>query len=422
MVEDKLAELCDVVFGGAVDPQELISKAEKPKKVRTEAERQRLQARVGFASNILGITAGGAALVAAGKNPALRKPLTSDAGPITGKLAGKLKNPKARGRLIRAGAGGAIGLQAANLGGDLVTNRVLGREAKKKPVAKSYKPITNYDEAVAKAFNPMKVVKPFMGGAKSGAKGVAGPQASRAGQAGMKLGAGLRSAGSKMGAMAPKAQSFGAAAKPKVQGMLNKPMFKPVKPIAAKAVGTLKKYPKASAGAGVGAVAAGSYGAGRRRQNSFAKSLHSDVNWTVPISKVDADKHQAFGWATVTHVNNEEVTDRQGDVIPLGILENSAYAYVEKSRQGGNMHRQITSEGLVVPDGQGERPHPVGHMIESMVFTPEKVSKMGLDPNAFPLYGWWVGMKINDNETWQQIKSGERTGLSIHGKGRRRPL
>lgn len=92
--------------------------------------RERTQARVGLASNALGITAGGAALVATSRNPALRDPSPRNAGPVTGRVARalRLSDPRAR-RLVRAGAAGALGLQAANLAGDVVANRVLARES-----------------------------------------------------------------------------------------------------------------------------------------------------------------------------------------------------------------------------------------------------------------------------------------------------
>jgi hypothetical protein len=97
-----------------------------------EKQYQKRQASVGLASNVLGITAGGAALGAAAKNKAFKNPSAENAGPATSRMARKFSlSSTAQKRLILAGAGGAVGLQAANLGGDLVTNRVLFREVKK---------------------------------------------------------------------------------------------------------------------------------------------------------------------------------------------------------------------------------------------------------------------------------------------------
>ena len=43
---------------------------------------------------------------------------------------------------------------------------------------------------------------------------------------------------------------------------------------------------------------------------------------------------------------------------------------------------------------------------------------MGMDDGR---HGWFVGMKIHDEETWQKIKSGELSMFSIGGKGVRTP-
>lgn len=113
------------------------------RETRAEKERKRTEARVGLASNALGLAAGTAALATAAQNPALKDPKPENAGPVTRRVAEKLKmKPRTAARLFRAGAIGATALQAANLGGDIVANRVLSREANKKikgkkPVEKS---------------------------------------------------------------------------------------------------------------------------------------------------------------------------------------------------------------------------------------------------------------------------------------------
>lgn len=107
----------------------------------SQEDRERTQARVGLASNVLGLTAAGVATGAALKNPALRRPSKAEPGPVSGRVlrvANKgrlgrvgrvLRSPRGRAALIAGGAGSALGLQLANLGGDVVANRVLSREA-----------------------------------------------------------------------------------------------------------------------------------------------------------------------------------------------------------------------------------------------------------------------------------------------------
>ena len=136
------------------------------------------------------------------------------------------------------------------------------------------------------------------------------------------------------------------------------------------------------------------------------KSAPTDVVWEGEFSKVDTDKRQVFGWASIVKMNGEDVVDLQGDYIDIDEVEKAGYDYVIKSRKGGEMHRR-----------DGDTPVHVSDMIESFIVTPEKIEKMGL-PADMPI-GWWVGYQINDDDAWNLVKSGKRTGFSIHGRGQR---
>jgi hypothetical protein len=138
----------------------------------------------------------------------------------------------------------------------------------------------------------------------------------------------------------------------------------------------------------------------------FGKS----VTWTGTISKVDADKRQVFGWASVSAMGGRPVLDLQGDIVPIEETEKAAYRYVLESRKGGDMHARVAKAY--------DSPKHTSDLIESFVVTPEKLSKMGLAPDALPI-GWWVGFHVNDDAQWAMVKSGERTGFSIHGTGTR---
>ena len=159
--------------------------------------------------------------------------------------------------------------------------------------------------------------------------------------------------------------------------------------------------------AGAGALYLGSKLASPRSESAYYGKSADEMEFRGEFSKFDDAKKQAFGWASVVKVNGEDVVDRQGDYIDLNDLEDAAYAYVHKSRVGGDMHRRA-----------GEAPHKVSDMIESMVFTDDKVAKMGL-PDDFPR-GWWVGYQIHDDATWDEVRKKGRTGFSIHGKGLRK--
>jgi hypothetical protein len=131
------------------------------------------------------------------------------------------------------------------------------------------------------------------------------------------------------------------------------------------------------------------------------------------IAKVDDEQRQVFGWASVTEINGEPVVDLQNDYLETIELEKAAYDYVLHSRVGGEMHDRVKKVA--------DSPKQVGTLIESMVFTPEKIEKMGLPPST--PRGWWIGFQVGRDDlgsaAWEQVKKGKYTGFSIHGLGRR---
>lgn len=128
------------------------------------------------------------------------------------------------------------------------------------------------------------------------------------------------------------------------------------------------------------------------------------------FSKVDNDKRQVFGWASVSELGGERVVDHQRDSIAPEELEKAAYDYVRNSRVGGIMHQRVGKSA----------PKQVGTLIESMVFTPEKLEVMGLSKSAVPT-GWWTGFKVMDDDIWEGVKKGKWAGFSVHGVGKRLP-
>lgn len=125
-------------------------------------------------------------------------------------------------------------------------------------------------------------------------------------------------------------------------------------------------------------------------------------SWDAPISKLDEDRHLVFGWANViTKKDGTIVIDRQEDFIDdVEELEKAAYDFVLHGREGGEMHLRTG----------------VSQLVESMVFTPEKLEKMGVPPGVVPT-GWWVGYKVNDSGVWEDVKKGKYRAFSVHGAG-----
>jgi len=121
------------------------------------------------------------------------------------------------------------------------------------------------------------------------------------------------------------------------------------------------------------------------------------------IQKSEDDKRLAFGWANVSVTENgEQIEDWQEDMIDPEDLEKAAYNFVELYREGGEMHER---GGCAV-------------LIESVVFTEEKMKAMGIEGGTLPI-GWWIGFKVTDDDVWKKVKSGEYPMFSIEGEAER---
>lgn len=370
------AELCDTLYGSTVDPDviwETVHKA-SPSQADLAAQRQaKVRRNVERGSNAVGIAAGSLGLAAA-----LRDPRLARGGKVARALhrtGGKMpefadKIATRRPRLAGALAAGAVGTQVANLGGDALIAGTL----KDSKVGKGAPPIgadiKRMATNVVRHWKPpapaAAPAKPPMPGGRTAAKQA--QKTTAAGTAQLKHVRQGRDIGTALGTTTGKV-----------------------------AVGTV----------GAGTLYAGNKAMkGPSQEYAYGKA-DVDLEIAGSFTKFDDEKRQAFGWASVTKIDGSPVVDRQDDYIDIEDLETAAYAYVHKSRVGGDMHRRA-----------GESAHKVSDMIESMVFTPEKIAKMGL-PEDTP-QGWWVGYQIHDEDTWNEVRKGGRTGFSIHGKGIRK--
>lgn len=115
---------------------------------------------------------------------------------------------------------------------------------------------------------------------------------------------------------------------------------------------------------------------------------------TGKVVKRDDDKFLVFGFASVA-----DVEDSQGDVISIEELEKGAYKFMLHDGMGAEMHRV----------------YDVADVVESIVFTKEKLKLLGLAEDALPP-AWWIGMKVRNAETWQKIKNGDYKSFSIGGR------
>lgn len=136
------------------------------------------------------------------------------------------------------------------------------------------------------------------------------------------------------------------------------------------------------------------------------KNEKAKIESRFSINKADDDRHLAFGWANISiTADGELIQDRQGDIITPDVLESAAYEFVEFYREGGEMHER---GGVAV-------------LIESVMFTKEKMRLMGIPEGTVP-EGWWIGFKVLDDEVWEKVKSGEYPMFSIEGEAIRREV
>lgn len=127
-----------------------------------------------------------------------------------------------------------------------------------------------------------------------------------------------------------------------------------------------------------------------------------DFSISFEITKMDADKQQIFGWASVATINGEAVVDKQGDIIPIDELEKAAYDFLLDGGVMGDMHERVG----------------VGRPIESMVFTKAKCDALGIKMDR---EGWFVGFQVDSPDVWKSHKEGKRPEFSIGGSGVRQP-
>lgn len=136
---------------------------------------------------------------------------------------------------------------------------------------------------------------------------------------------------------------------------------------------------------------------------AYCATIERAITKRIGITKTDDAQQRVFGWSTVSEQGGVPLEDLQGDVIEPEVLEDAVYDFLLHSRESGEMHV-----------GVGK-----GHIIESVVFTPEKLQAMGLDVEPFTKH--WIGVQFEDREVYQKCRSGEYQGFSIQGTGVRVP-
>jgi hypothetical protein len=135
----------------------------------------------------------------------------------------------------------------------------------------------------------------------------------------------------------------------------------------------------------------------------YADPEETSVYIDEPVMKIKDDSQLVFGWANVSINEMGGIPlDWQNDICMPQVLEKAAYNFVLKHRTTGEMH-------------QGDA---IGELVESVMFTKEKMASMGIPEGTVP-EGWWVGFHIPNDEICAKIKSGEYKMFSIQGKAKK---
>lgn len=139
------------------------------------------------------------------------------------------------------------------------------------------------------------------------------------------------------------------------------------------------------------------------KSDTHLNEAESILKSRFKIMKSDDEKMLAFGWASVSmRVDGELIEDWQKDIVEPEELENAAYEFVLLYREGGEMHER---GGAAV-------------LIESVVFTKEKMQAMGITDGTLPV-GWWIGFKVTDPDVWEKVKDGTYQMFSVEGTAER---
>lgn len=123
----------------------------------------------------------------------------------------------------------------------------------------------------------------------------------------------------------------------------------------------------------------------------------------LKIAKSSDDEQLVFGWASVAKdATGVRPLDWQGDIIDACDLETAVYKFNLDFRDSNEMHTGPVN----------------GKLVESVMFTKEKMASMGIPEGTVP-EGWWVGFQISDKEVYQKVKCGIYKMFSIEGSGQR---
>lgn len=124
------------------------------------------------------------------------------------------------------------------------------------------------------------------------------------------------------------------------------------------------------------------------------------------IHKARDEQRLVSGWASVSiNADGSIPMDWDDDIIPPEVLEKAAINFMLDYRDSGAMHKG----------------NSVGTIVESIVFTKDKQEALGIPDGVLPI-GWFITVKVHDEEVYAKVKDGKYRMFSIQGVCKRSVL
>jgi hypothetical protein len=131
------------------------------------------------------------------------------------------------------------------------------------------------------------------------------------------------------------------------------------------------------------------------------------ISLTFDFGKLakNEEKRQVFGFAYLCKdAAGKQVVDHSGDVVDPVSLQKAAYAGFSKLF-AGMMHKGRASASLI-----------------TLAWSDPEVRKAQGSTDPGLQEGLWIGIQVESDELWKDIKGGKFPAFSIGGKGVRTPL
>jgi uncharacterized protein YndB with AHSA1/START domain len=125
-------------------------------------------------------------------------------------------------------------------------------------------------------------------------------------------------------------------------------------------------------------------------------SENTKMQQECEILKVDEEQRLAYGWAYVSTQGGQISYDHSREWIKPSTLEKSATEFMMTARVSKLNH-------------SGEQ---IAEIVHSLPVTKEVAESLGIQTDR---EGWIIGVKVFDEDVWENVKSGKLSSFSIGG-------